>query len=101
MKSQTDHDIEMCGRELTVYPPKSEPPVRFSEFVSWRIIDTPCRPRRWKLVADSVRDDNSWTNYFQSYEQAVAEWNKRMARDNGAPANNQAHRQPPDETAGA
>ncbi len=33
MKSQTDHDIEMCGRELTVYPPKSEPPVRSSEWL--------------------------------------------------------------------
>ena len=65
----------------------SEPPVRSSEFVSWRIVDTPRRPRRWKLVADFERDDNSWTNYFQSYEQAIVEWNRRMSRDNGAPAN--------------
>ena len=30
MKSQTDTDIEMCGRELTVYSPKSEPPAKRS-----------------------------------------------------------------------
>jgi len=67
--------------------PAGEPPVRSSEFVSWRIVDTPCRPRRFKLVADGVRDDNSWTNYFQSYSDAMKEWERRMARDNGAPAN--------------
>lgn len=42
MKSQSEYDIEMCGRELTVYPPGSKPPVRFSDLVllldGWRQI---------------------------------------------------------------
>lgn len=67
--------------------PTGEPPVRFSELVSWRIVDTPCRPRRWKLVAATVREDNSWTNYFENYSDAQKEQARRMARDNGEPVN--------------
>ena len=38
MKSQAEIDVEMCGRELTVYPPESEPPVRISALLEgWSV----------------------------------------------------------------
>ncbi|MEY4387623.1 MAG: hypothetical protein RLY20_2906 [Verrucomicrobiota bacterium] len=48
---------------------------------AWQVIDTPCRPRRWKIVNPAYRDDNSWTNYFVNYGDALIEADKRNARE--------------------
>ena len=32
---------------------------------TWTVIDTPCRPRRWKVVNPCYRPNNSWTEYFR------------------------------------
>jgi hypothetical protein len=61
--------------------------------VRWRIVDTPMRPRRWKLVADGVREDNSWTNYFEYYGDAEKERQQRDRRDNPEATNANGYEQ--------
>jgi thioredoxin-like negative regulator of GroEL len=46
----------------------------------WRVIDTPCRPARYKVVADGCRDDNATTNYFEWLSDAIDEVNRRNAQ---------------------
>jgi len=46
--------------------------------MNYKVIDTPCRPRRWKV--ESVRwpnGNNSWTNYFVERKDAQNECDKR------------------------
>ena len=61
MKSQADHDIEMCGHELTVYPPGSEPPVRFSDLVvllrGWRERAQKCREEGQAASDQELNED--------------------------------------------
>lgn len=40
--------------------------------------DTPCRPRRYKVKGlPPIRDDNSVSNYFVSFEEAQKESDRR------------------------
>ncbi len=41
--------------------------------MSYKIEQTPCYPCSWKIVALGYRCNNSWTEYFKTYEEAVDE----------------------------
>ena len=57
MKTQSDYDQEMIGRELTVYPPASEPPVRSSELLCREIhAHIVSRAEWWRTNPDDSHD---------------------------------------------
>jgi hypothetical protein len=50
--------------------------------IAYRIEDTAFRPRRYKIVPQSrpVHHNNSWTEYFRTRAEAVAEIRRRGGR---------------------
>lgn len=39
----------------------------------WVVIETPCYPRKWKLVNDKYKESNSCAYYFEDYSKAQKE----------------------------
>ena len=47
----------------------------------WTVEKTACYPKAYKVRSTLYRDDNSWTNFFATREEAESEAQKRNAKE--------------------